>query len=355
MRNRIPALLGLSLALLSAPAAADYAPGTGVDKADADHFPAPSFLATALCFVDGDGDGAVDVDERLYLAYKTAACARVAGKDLRLVSSGAGAAASQVKGSGDADFSDPLAAVPAHALRFVDADGDGKHKRKDTAYLDLAGLAGATVGVGDLRLTARGDLPAFSVVRAGDADLGNPLREWGGAAGDEVGGDAVADAQFGEAGLVFEAGKGLYLNADGSAGDTAVEEGDVRLLEVPTPWEDLAVGAPAVEVLETTASEAAGLRLLTVRVRNVDDVTGSGVLETRVDGVVVDARATPTLAPGEEAVLVIALPGAAPEAEVEVTTQSVEAQRAQPNATPGPGPVLLVGALAAAVAVLRRR
>ncbi len=192
----------LTLLLLTPLAAAEYAPGTGVDKADYDHYAVPKFNDVALCFVDDDTDGAVDVGERLYLTYKTTTCTAVGGKYMRLVGSGTESGATKVDGSGDSDFDAPLTAVPAHAVRYMDKDGDGKLKKKDVAYLDLTGLGSATpsVSVGDVRLMAYGDLPAFEFVRNGDSDISNNLVELKGAVGDQVGSDAVADAQFGDVG-----------------------------------------------------------------------------------------------------------------------------------------------------------
>ena len=335
-------------------AAADYTPGTAVDKKDYDFFPTPSMRAAALCYLDVDGSQTIGINEALFIKYKTNTCGSASGKDIRLNFEDGTPGPSRVD-TDDPAYGKALTAVPAHAVRYVDLDGDGKLKKKDVLYLDIAGLTGSVVDPGDFRLMDGPGGPAFSFVKGLDADLTFPLRELKGAAGDEVGADNVNDAQLGENGVLFEAGKAFYINADTSAADTAIEEGDLRLGSVPTPWALPDFGAPALEIVEQTTSNHDGLRLITVVVKNVDDVTGAGLLETSVGGLVVDARGTPTLAPGEQVRMIVVLPldgDVAVQVSDEDGFQTFGGSPPEKGA-PGVGGILVAGLLLAAF-VLRR-
>ena len=345
-----------SILLIAPVVAADYGPGTAVDKKDYDFFPKPSMRTTALCYLDIDGTGTIGMHEPLFLKYKAAACGSAAGKDIRLNMEDGTPGPFRVD-LDDPAFGKTLTPVPAHAVRYVDVDGDGKLKKKDAVILDLANVGGSVVDPGDFRLMDSLGGAAFTFVKAGDADLTFPLNEMKGAAGDDVGADAIADAQVHEAGVLYEAGKAFYINADSSAGDTAIEEGDVRIGKVPTPWVLPDFGAPALEIIDQTSVDVDGLHIITVIVRNIDDKTGAGLLQTSVGGRVVDARGTPTLAPGEQVELVIALPLSG---EVSVAVSDEDGFQVfgstEPvgEESPGLGALALLAVVGAAV-VLRRR
>lgn len=298
------AITALALTLLMpAASAANYKFGTPVEAVDFDFSLSASAAATsALCFVDTDGNGRVNLGERIVLARGRAVCDTLMGKDIRLTASGAFAAGTEAKAT-DSDAT-ALTPVPANAARYFDADGDAKFRKADTMYLDLTSIPSSQVSVGDVRLSPFGSLPAGSFVMSGDGDLNMPLTDLPGGPVDLA---ATANT-------ILSSGKGVYLNANsrGSA-PSVIREGDLRLNgAVANPFDNPGpqTGQPKLEVTRINASptiSAGQAYQVFVAVKNADKVTGSGLLETRIDGLLVDARGTPTLAPGESATLAITL------------------------------------------------
>lgn len=302
-------LATLAATLAASPVQAKYTYGSIVDKNDDDFTAVASVKVATLCFADVDGDGAVASDEPLYLA-KRATCGTVAPKDIRLADESGYAAGSEAKAL-DADGLLKLAPVPAHAVRFVEGNGaDGKVRKVDTVYVDLTGLEGKRVGVGDLRVSAFGALPGGRRVQGGDADLNMPLAELPGA-------PACAPCTFATANLLVEIGKGTYLNMDRDApgaGTTStgfVEEGDVRLTTNVPSWTNDLGGAPlkfTLTGMSLPASLPGGQAFqVTGTVTNTDSVPGTATLETRLDDVLVDVRAAPLLMPAKTATVVLTL------------------------------------------------
>jgi hypothetical protein len=349
----LAALAALALLALAAPAGAVYAYGTIVDKNDYDFQQAPSVRGTVPaagkfvlpCWADDDGDGRPTGAETIYLVIRTglaATCDSVHAKDIRLTAHGSLAPGSVAK-AGEADDDARLSqlgspAAPAHAVRaFNDADLAATVRKTDTVYLDLNGLGAPRVDVGDVRLSPFGAMKAGTRVAAGDPDLNNALVEFNGGA---------AKTLY-TANMLYEFGKSFYLNADlDAAAGGAVEEGDVRLTSaVPNPFADVAAGfgnpgrvvdglrlsADAVRPGETFQAH--------VLVKNPAAKVGSALVETRLDGVLVDARGTPTLARDEAATLVVTLVAPAEPGQHKVqageTTAFFEVEAAQP---PAPAP-----------------
>ena len=390
-----PVLLAAFTALLLlAPASqAAYAFGSIVDKNDYDFHPVPSIRGTTPvagkwivpCFLDDDGNGRPNGQEPVYLGVMnglTDGCGVGTNtKNVRLGAFGPLAAGTEVKAT-DADHGLVLAqlgtaAAPAHAIRVANIDPATTVRKADTVYLDLNNLGSPSVDVGDLRLSPFGAHKSGTRVEAGDPDLNFPLIEFNGGAAKNLY----------TANMVFEFGRGWYLNADvDAAAGGAVEEGDVRLTNaVPNPMADALanVGNPGPVGDGITLSKrtlAPGeMFQVHVQVRNPTAKVGSALVKTLLDGVLVDARATPTLAPNEVQTLVISL--AAPTTPgphkvtsadytgfFEVAAAPDEVAPAEPAAATAPGspavvkqdasgaaPLAILGMVVLALVALRRR
>jgi hypothetical protein len=318
----VPTTALLSLLLLAAPVAhAAYAFGTMVDKNDYDFQPVPTVRPTVPtagkwvlpCFADADGNGIVNDLEPVYLVVLNGLAATcttnsVKEKSFRLSPAGPYAAGSEVK-LADQDGARALTvlAAGAHALRVANMDNLATVRKADSVYLDLnnPGAAAPQVDIGDLRLTPYGTLKAGTRVAAGDADLNFHLSDF-----------ASAGAKtFYTSNMVYEFGKGWYLNADlDAAAGGAVEEGDVRLTAtVPNPFADVTanIGNPGNVVDGLNVSDdvlAPGQSFQAfVTVKNPTAKIGSALVRTSIDGVVVDARGTPSLVQNEVQTLVLTL------------------------------------------------
>ena len=386
----------VTLVLLAPASQGAYSFGSIVDKNDFDFQPVPSVRTTTPaagkwvlpCFGDTDGNGIVNDQESVYLAVLNGLAAtcndgNTNTKNVRLTPVGSLAAGTEVKAA-DPDAGTRLTqlgtvAVPGHAVRVVNVDLATTVRKADTVYLDLMGSGSATpqVGIGDLRLSAFGAHKAGTRVQAGDADYNMYLQEFNGG----------APKSLYTVNMVYEFGKGWYLNADlDAAAGGAVEEGDVRLTaSVPNPLADVAanIGNPGQTVdglsLSPDVARPGQLVLATVTVKNPTAKVGSGLVQTKVDGVVVDARGTPTLAQNEVSTLVVPFfapqePGrhkvqsgeytffldveapaiGSPSAPAPVTTQGEVAKAASVGAA-GPMPLTLLALVAVGALLLRRR
>ncbi len=387
--SRSVLLAAFAALLLLAPASqAAYAFGSIVDKNDYDFQPVPSVRATAPaagkwvlpCFADDDGSGLANGQEPIYLGVMnglTDGCGKTTNtKNVRLTASGPLAAGTEVKAT-DTDRDLGLTALPAgHAIRVANVDPATTVRKADTVYLDLTNLAALKVSVGDLRLTAFGEHKAGTRVAAGDSDMNWPLIEFNGG----------AVKTFYTANMVYEFGKGWYLNADVDAlAGGAVEEGDVRLTgAVPNPMADVLanVGNPGpvgdgISFSKKTLAPGEMFQV-SVQVRNPTTKVGSALIKTSLDGVLVDARATPTLVQNEVSTLVISLlapqtPGQhkvtsgdytgffdveAPAPAAAAGTPVGEApvvKTAAVQGAPGPMPVTVLGLAIVGALIVRRR
>lgn len=319
--NRFAALAALAMLTLVPTVQAAYGFGSIIDKNDYDFQPVPTVRPTAPsagkwvmpCFADADGNGIVNDLEPVYLVVLNGLAATcttnsVKEKSFRLSPTGPYPAGTEVKAA-DQDGARVLTVLTAgaHAIRVANMDNLATVRKADTVYIDLNNAASATpqVDVGDLRLTPYGPLKAGTRVAAGDADLNFYLGDF-----------ASAGAKtFYTANMVYEFGKGWYLNADlDVAAGGAVEEGDVRLTAtVPNPFADVIanIGNPGNVVDGLNVSDdvlAPGQAFQAfVRVKNPTAKIGSALVKTSIDGVVVDARGTPSLVQNEVQTLVLTL------------------------------------------------
>jgi hypothetical protein len=387
-----------ALVLLAPASQGAYAFGTIVDKNDYDFQQAPAIRGTTPtagkwivpCFADEDGSGTPNGQDSIYLGVMNGLAdgcgVNTNTKNVRLSTVGSFAAGTDVKAT-DADNNVVLgqlgtAGAPGHAIRVLNIDPAATVRKADTVYLDLTGLGASTVSIGDLRLSPFGDHKAGTRVANGDADLNFPLIEFNGG----------ATKTFYTPNMVFEFGKGWYLNADVDAlAGGAVEEGDVRLTSgVPNPMADalasVANPGPVGDGLtfSNKTVKPGEVFQVYVQVRNPTTKVGSALVKTSLDGVLVDARGTPTLVQNEVQTLVISLiapsePGkhkvtsadysgyfdvSAPAAPPTPTTTQptattapavVETTSVVKQSAPGVTPIAVLGMLVLALVALRRR
>jgi hypothetical protein len=305
---RLRTILALALfaaPLLAAPALAavgNYPYGSVVSRADFDYSPFAVARAASLCFVDDDGSGAFNPGEWLFLNVDAAACDVMSeGPDVRLNDHGSYLAGSLVRAS--------------DAVRWQDMAGTGEWDGKQTAYIDTND--NGKVGVGDVRLTKSGDFPPGSTVKNGDPDINGNLKNFGAAPGRHLS-DVNAVFITGGGGT-FKASRAIYLNVDGGtpAADIGVEANDIRLGgTIPQPFGGKADVRPLNIAFAPPEPGAGEAFQLTLDVRNDGKGTGFGMVSTKINGLIVDSRTTPTMDPGDKVTLVMTLvapstPGAA--------------------------------------------
>lgn len=359
----------LIVLMLLMPAVAAYEAGSTVGRNDYDHTPMAKAQSAVLCYMDHqdpaiDKTNGYDAGEPIYIHFAADCTGKPVVEDFRIIPYfPEHGQMSEVEGE-DQDQVYPFAGQLTHALRYWDMDDDTKFKGgKDALYIDIFDIAGKTVSNGDVRLTAEGDHAPFTVVTRADDAFGMPLSELKGAAADWTTTNAF-----------YKANKEFYINIDlGDLTDgreAVVEEHDVRLLgKAEQPWSDVVAPSAPAAILERPELDVVGLDAtrigdavrVEVQVRNTDDHAGAGFIEIRLGGQVMDARGTPTLAPGESVTLVALLP-AEGAVQVQVGKNSITvpvtggiqpAAEVEQNAS-GLGLVAAVAALGA-LAVLRRR
>lgn len=321
------AFLAGSLLVPSA-AASGYPFGSFVSKADFEYTPtAEAVTSVQLCFIDTDGSSAYEPSEPLILHFEDN-CDRVAYEDRCLICLDDHAPGHEIEIQ-DRAYDRDLRTPADHAIRFTDRGGEGEVSDETPVYVDLFHVDQEKVHVGDVRLTGFGNHSPVSIVQPGDGDLAWPLSE---IAGDET--------KFEQDDVVYEAGEGIYVNTDEEAipdTDSFVEETDVRLnAGVPEPWASSNPAAEPANVtvtsLDAPAEVTAGSPLrISIGVANTGSGSGSHLVETRIDGTVVDARGTPVLASGEATRLVATL--VAPEEPEQITLRAGGAS-ASLNVTP---------------------
>lgn len=333
--------LAAGVALLLAPAAqaVEFPFGSIVGSSDYDLSPLPSVsgadLRYALCVIDVNGDGAAGAEDHILLVTKVATAgvcpASVAanGQSALLLNTVGGlVAGSEVKVAHDIagsalSITGPAPGQFAHALRYYEDGTDAsKLDAKDTLYVDLVDLGTPTVSPGDLRITTvttpKGTFAGGQLVKPGDGDESRLLANIRPAT-------APATKLASTASMVYKAGSGYYVNSDAGAlmgvstcaalpctpsvtGDVGVESGDIRLNpKAANPLSDTAIVLPdKVEILQAKVAPGQPFQVK-VTAKNTGRGAGAGLVETRIDGAVADARGTPTIEPNGAATLVLTL------------------------------------------------
>ncbi|MCK4518242.1 hypothetical protein KAT92_05695, partial [Candidatus Babeliales bacterium] len=135
--------------------------------------------AMQFAFNDVDGNGLFDIGECAYIDTNTGVPLRVDVGDVRLCGC-CGMEPNTVVKDCDCDYDTPLTAPAQTIVGYVDINSDGVCDVGDPLYLDTGRVGPNSVGFvspADIRLTGRGAYKPYSVVQAGDTDVGpgNPL------------------------------------------------------------------------------------------------------------------------------------------------------------------------------------
>jgi hypothetical protein len=170
---------------------------------------------TVACYFDGNGDGAKNANEAVFLQIKACGLGSTTAGDVRLTWSAGFSGGSLVWG-GDPDAGLGTLAPPnGVAYGYFDANGDGAYGAGDGVFVHFGPLPG-TVSVGDIPLTGAS---AFQPMSANSPGLNNPLR----ATPVTVGGESFMDLD-GSGG--YSVGDAVYLDMDANGQPTP---GDLRL------------------------------------------------------------------------------------------------------------------------------
>ncbi|MHB1260421.1 MAG: hypothetical protein ACYC2H_01760 [Thermoplasmatota archaeon] len=318
MRPILLALFGAALFLAPSATAIDYAFGSAVSSSDYDFSPMAETTKLALCFMDYNGDGLHAAGEPILLLFKVATagvCPATLSNNALLLNAMDGRTVGMEITMADKWASKAIVPFPANFIRYFEDGSDAsKLDSKDSVYLDLKNTALPRVDVGDLRLSKGGAFASGTLVGAGDSDLNFPLTDIKG-----------TPRTVSSSSIIYKAGSAYYINADAGTiggavdgtcalaacpvtGDFGVESGDLRLNpKAVNPLSDKAL--VLVDGLKLSASD---LRpdepfRLSVLVKNTGKGFGAGLVKTSIDGIAMDARATPTLYSNEVATLVVGL------------------------------------------------
>lgn len=190
----------------------------------------------------------------------------------------------------------------------VDVNGNAKYDKGDLVYLTTAatGLAASTApGTWTLRLTGGTNYPVATLVKLGDTDFSS----WGNLASPKLKGcGAGTPGATGTWAAVEREDKGWYLvpvTAASVPANTLIPVNSIRLgLTGTTNLQ------PDVKPLTITVGNPDILRAdddfqVTVQITNGGTQAGQGILVTKLDGQLVDAKLTPLLSPGENGVALL--------------------------------------------------
>ncbi|MFA5942871.1 MAG: hypothetical protein WC876_00200 [Candidatus Thermoplasmatota archaeon] len=212
----------------------------------------------------------------------------------------------------DADIVEQLATYTERAVevRYGDPNGSGKYDRTDPVFITTMtgttrGLApSTTTGSWTIRITPTGTLqPGF--VFANDADF---IVNRDTATGPAIVAGTTPAARTWS--LSEREGNGWYLvpaSAAGLAAQSPIPVNSVRIGIVGVSNQQPLV-VPSAILLPSEQPVAGEDYKITVKFSNDGTGTGQGVLVTKIDGVIVDVRITPVLAPGEGGEVLISVP-----------------------------------------------
>lgn len=251
--------------------------------------------------------------------YTSAGTKPILNKDLRLTPC-RGLPAGTVIGDGDSvdkaatwNFDTDLHAV------YADVNSNGKYDKTDYLYLTTKtvtataanqpdGFATATsASAWTVRLTGAGSLPGGSFVRSGDPDA----TQWGSSAG-LVFAPTASDTL--DAGVMMEREDGQWLWAPSSS-STMLLKGtippldSVRLNTITPSVPDIRVTGINVATPEIVAGS--NFNVL-ADVTNAGKLAGTGLVLSKLDGTIVDARASPLLGAGEKTTMLLTVHATSP-------------------------------------------
>jgi hypothetical protein len=286
--------------------------------------------------------------------------------DIRLTGCKGAAAGSTVSATDAASTTYALATpstITVHSaqvtFQYFDANGNAKYDTGDTAYLvnnpANAGKTGGAVAKGvvanlaagawSVRLTPFGTLPAGAPVLPSDADF-NVAR---------------GQAKFVDLTMAQREDKGWYLMPAKPAAVAAASPIPAFSIRIATAGlTSLQPNIVATSVVPATPDAIAVGKSFPIvaTVANTGGTGGLGLLVTKLDHQIVDARLSPLLSPGETATLLITVPapshGGILELEVNDNFQPVSVQGGTVNATAA-APSGELAALQAQVAQLQQQ
>lgn len=196
-------------------------------------------------------------------------------------------------------------------VRYFDVNNDGKFGRGDNVYLTTQtganrGIAASTAtGAWTIRLTPIGDKAPGTFVFPGDADF--PVARATATGPTAPVGSPVPQAR--SMSLVEREGNGWYIipAAVGFAAQQAIPVNSIRI-GIVGAYNQQPLINPSTITLPDTLPAAGETMKITVKFSNDGTGAGVGLLVTKVDGQIVDARLTPLLAPNEGSQVVIPVP-----------------------------------------------
>jgi hypothetical protein len=294
--------------------------GTRVKVGDFDYLPLTKRLSTAIRVAEWDAGMPGDVRDNCLLLMMDntdagparpvpvalPAPAVVYSMDIRLTPC-------QGKGVGtpvtDTDVAEQTAAYVQRAVevRYGDANNNGKYDRSDPLFLTTMtgagrGLAGTTgTGSWTIRLTSFGSLEPGTLVTQAHGDF---LAYRTMAAGAAAGSPAARTWS-----LVEREGNGWYFipASAGFAAQQAIPVNSLRIGLVGFGSQQPLVAVSSLGLPEE-APQAGESYKVTVNYSNDGTGSGAGLLVTKVDGAIVDARMTPVFGPGEGGQAIVAVP-----------------------------------------------
>lgn len=307
-------MISTAMLLTTPMAAANYGFGSYVDTGHVDHVPtAEAIDEVRLCLIDEDGSDHWNNREPLVLRFSEE-CDRVGYDDRCIICLDDKEPGSEIT-TEDPAHGRFLIEIADYNLTYVDMAGEGGIDEANPTYIDLRNPQRERVDPGDLRLTAWHGYEALTTVEAGDQDIGASM--------DHITGDPL---EFGDEGALMEGGDGFYLNTDGGSPgdelehvpsdairlDTGVTNPTAAMIEEALADLGPQEGEPHLAVIAVDLlpedPQPGGLLHIHITVEKQGSGPGDGTIETLLNGVLADARATPTLEPDDEAKLASTLP-----------------------------------------------
>lgn len=300
--------------------------GTQVKTGDADHIPSIS-SAIPLSVNANDYASTPTFDDLcILLDTGSTATAGAQNSDLRLTKCFTKDWGTQIKDEDATEKAATYGQVAGESIKYGDVNSNGKYDFGDNVYLttkagtgldDTSGAAAFTV-----RLTPAGSYKAGTLVFASDSDFasfGSVAASWA------SNGTAVVGRDDGAYYLVPRA---PWTNLRVG---TEVPANSVRLM-APTSTVSIA----ATKLTVTPTSPVAGEPYtVSIDVKNSGKLSGTAIIETKVNGVVADSRGTGIITQGATVTLVATLPSASAPGtiKVEVGTLSTNVTFTAPTTT----------------------
>lgn len=324
----IAAAIALLAATLGAPFAAAQtlnnqlgAFGTQVKVGDFDYIPLTKRASFAVRAMEADfgmpgeiGDNCIlllmdNTDSGAVRAVAIGAVTDVYTKDIRLTPCQGKPIGTAITDTDIVEQRQPYV-QRAVEVRYFDVNNDGKFGRGDSVYLTTQtganrGVAASTAtGTWTIRLTQVGDKAPGTFVFLGDADY--PVVR-ASATGPSVPAGTLPQAR--SMSLVEREGNGWYIipAAVGFAAQQAIPVNSIRI-GIVGAFNQQPLVNPSTITLPETIPVAGETMKITVRFSNDGTGAGVGLLVTKVDGQIVDARLTPVLAPSEGSQAIIPVP-----------------------------------------------